>query len=74
MLIDAMNREDWPQVRQIYSQGIATRNATFETVVPEWDVWNAKQVPEPRLVARDGEAVLGFAALSRAARGLSRRM
>ncbi len=46
------------------AQGIATRNATFETALPEWAEWDARHLPTCRLVAlRDGE-VVGWAALS----------
>jgi len=31
-----MRAEDWPAVREIYAQGIATGNATFETAIPDW--------------------------------------
>ena len=59
-----MTKEDWPAVKAIYEQGIATRRATFETEAPSWDTWDAGHLAEPRLVAeRDGE-VLGWAALS----------
>jgi phosphinothricin acetyltransferase len=55
---------DWHRVREIYAQGIATNQATFETTVPEWPEWDAKYLPAPRLVAR-GADVIGWAALSR---------
>ena len=35
--IDKMNDADWDAVRAIYLEGIATRNATFETEAPSWD-------------------------------------
>jgi phosphinothricin acetyltransferase len=51
-------------VRSIYEQGIATRQATFETTAPSWEEWDAGHLTDPRLVAeRDGE-VIGWAALS----------
>jgi L-amino acid N-acyltransferase YncA len=63
-LIEAMAPADWPAVRAIYEQGIATRNATFETDAPEWPEWDAARRPDCRLVARlDGE-VVGWAALT----------
>ena len=31
----------WPAVREIYREGIATGNATFETEVPDWEKWIA---------------------------------
>lgn len=60
----AMQPEDWPAVRAIYEQGIATGNATFETSSPEWVQWDAKHLADGRLVARAGDKVLGWAALS----------
>ncbi|HEY7575573.1 MAG TPA: GNAT family N-acetyltransferase [Thermoanaerobaculia bacterium] len=56
--------EDWPAVRAIYEEGIATKNATFETAAPSWDVWDAKHAKAARLVAVTAEAVVGWAALS----------
>lgn len=55
---------DWPVVRAIYEEGIATRNATFETDAPEWAAWDAARLPVGRLVARRGRTVVGWAALS----------
>jgi L-amino acid N-acyltransferase YncA len=55
---------DWPAVRVIYLEGIATGNATFETEAPEWERWDAAHRADCRFVACDGEAVVGFAALS----------
>jgi L-amino acid N-acyltransferase YncA len=62
--IDPMTAADWEQVRRIYLEGIATGNATFQTEAPEWDAWDASHLPEPRLVARAGDGVLGWVALS----------
>jgi L-amino acid N-acyltransferase YncA len=63
--IDAMTPEDWPAVRAIYEQGIATGVATFETAVPSWEAWDAGHRPEHRLVARDADGrVLGWVAVS----------
>ena len=59
-----MRAEDWPAVAAIFGEGIATRNATFETEAPTWEEWDADHPPEHRLVAREGDAVLGWAALS----------
>jgi phosphinothricin acetyltransferase len=35
-----MHEEDWCAVREIYQEGIATGNATFQTAAPEWLEWN----------------------------------
>jgi len=59
-----MTEQHWPAVREIYAQGIAAGNATFETVVPEWAHWDAHHLPTCRLVALNGDDVVGWAALS----------
>ena len=57
--------EDWPEVRAIYEEGIATGDATFEIEPPDWERFNADRLVEPRLVAEDGgDGVVGWAALS----------
>jgi L-amino acid N-acyltransferase YncA len=63
-MIDTMREEDWPQIRAIYQEGLETRNATFETTLPEWNRWNQSHRPDCRLVARQGARVLAWAALS----------
>ena len=55
---------DWPEVRAVYLEGIATGNATFETESPQWERWDAAHLAVGRLVAANADAVLGFAALS----------
>jgi phosphinothricin acetyltransferase len=63
-----MLQHHWQAVRQIYSEGIATRNATFETELPEWDKWDSAHREDCRLIAAEGGLdspnVLGWAALS----------
>jgi very-short-patch-repair endonuclease len=46
-----MHTDDWPAVASIFEQGIATRNATFETEAPSWEAWDDAHLPEHRLVA-----------------------
>ncbi len=55
---------DWPGVRAIYEEGIATGLATFETAAPEWETWDVAHLRECRLVASPEGRVLGWAALS----------
>ena len=62
--IDEMKKEDWELVRSIYEESITTGNATFETDVPEWEVWDRSHLKECRLVATESGRVLGWAALS----------
>jgi L-amino acid N-acyltransferase YncA len=64
MEIRPMRADDWPAVKTIYEQGIATRQATFETEAPARETWDAGHLAEPRLVAEESGEVVGWAALS----------
>ena len=59
-----MQALDWPAIQAIYGAGIATGNATFETEAPEWEAWDKNHLPDCRLVVREGNQVVGWAALS----------
>jgi L-amino acid N-acyltransferase YncA len=59
-----LDANDWPEIARIYGEGIATRLATFETEVPDWDEWSHGHLASPRLVAENGAGVVGWAALS----------
>ena len=54
---------DWPIVEAIWSAGIDTRNATFETETPSWESFDATRHRGHRLVAVENGAVVGWAAL-----------
>jgi L-amino acid N-acyltransferase YncA len=56
--------EHWPAVEAIYAEGIATRNATFETATPGWAAWDAAHLPMCRYVLLRDRTVAGWAALS----------
>lgn len=60
-----MRPEDWERVAEIYAQGIATGDSTFETEVPSWERWDADHLPDVRLVARLEGRTVGWAAASR---------
>ena len=51
-------------VLAIYAEGIATGDATFETAVPTWEKWHQSHLQKCRLVARSGDALVGWAAVS----------
>jgi L-amino acid N-acyltransferase YncA len=55
---------DWNQVRAIYLEAIASGQATFEVEAPTWEQWNADHHPFARMVARFGDQVAGWAAIS----------
>jgi L-amino acid N-acyltransferase YncA len=63
MEIRELQEEDWPAVREIYEQGIAGRNATFETKAPDWDTWCRSQLDRHRLVAVEDGRVVGWVAV-----------
>ena len=63
-MIDLMQESDWEGVRAVYVEGLATGQATFETEAPGWERWDAAHLSFARLVARAGERVSGWAALS----------
>ncbi|WP_258072762.1 GNAT family N-acetyltransferase [Rathayibacter sp. AY1C5] len=56
---------DWVAVEAIYREGIATGHATFEAEPPTWEAFDAGKLDVGRLVAVDGEQILGWAALSK---------
>ena len=64
--IEPMTAADWPEVRRIYEEGIATGNATLERTAPDWSHFDRSHRHDCRLVARDqpGGPVLGWTALS----------
>lgn len=65
MEIVSLREEHWPAVRDIYLEGIATGDATFETDAPPWERWDESHLADLRLVALDASgSVLGWAALS----------
>jgi L-amino acid N-acyltransferase YncA len=56
-------KNDWPAVSEIYRQGLLTRNATFETEVPDYDTWIKKFHAHLFWVAVEYEEVVGWAGL-----------
>ena len=63
-IVESMRPTHWEQIAAIYLEGIATGQATFETSAPSWEQWHRGHLPAPRLIARRGDAVVGWAALS----------
>jgi phosphinothricin acetyltransferase len=62
---EEMTETHWPQVAEIFKQGIETREATFATEPPSsWGEWDAAHLKECRLVAVLCDQVVGWAALS----------
>jgi L-amino acid N-acyltransferase YncA len=64
-VVRPLTPDDWPLVETIWAEGIATRNATFETETPSWEAFDATRHRGHRLVAVDDDgALLGWAALA----------
>ena len=66
MHVGAMTAADWPTVRHIYQEGIATGDATLEREAPDWDHFDRSHRHDCRLVARlePGGSVVGWSALT----------
>jgi L-amino acid N-acyltransferase YncA len=62
MEIRELREEDWPTVRVIFEQGIAGKNATFETEAPSWETWDRSQLDGHRWAAVEGGRVVGWVA------------
>jgi phosphinothricin acetyltransferase len=54
----------WERIREIYLEGLATGQASFETEAPAWETWNKAHLPHSRLVTLDAGRVVAWAALS----------
>ena len=63
IIIRNLTENDYPEVKEIYQQGMNTKNASFELVAPDWDYWNNKFLKDFRLVAVEENKVVGWIAL-----------
>lgn len=61
-----MTELDWPQVANIYLEGINTGIATFQKEIPTWEEWDKGHIKACRLVGRVEDTILGWGALSKA--------
>ena len=64
IVLAPLGPQDWNGVLGIYQEGLDSGQASFETVAPEWAGWDAAHLAHPRLVARQGSDLIGWAALS----------
>ncbi|WP_342525563.1 N-acetyltransferase family protein [Chryseomicrobium sp. FSL W7-1435] len=65
-MIRELRKEDWPAVKAIFEQGIASGNATFRTEAPTWEQWDTFHHDVCRFVFEQEGVVLGYAALFQA--------
>ena len=61
--ITPLTPDDWPAVRAIYAEAIATAQATFATAAPDWPVRDAARLACCRLAARREPELVGWATL-----------
>ena len=60
-----MLESDWAAVSRIYTEGIRTGIATFESAPPAaWDEWISKRLRECCIVCEDAGKIVGWGALS----------
>jgi L-amino acid N-acyltransferase YncA len=62
--IRTMDKKDWPSVKRIYEQGIATKNATFETEAPPYEQWIHQSLSSCRMVLEENQTIFGWCKLS----------
>lgn len=66
IVVREMTASDWPAVAAVYQQGIDSGHATFEERLPaSWEAWRKAKIASGCLVACEGQALLGWAALSK---------
>ena len=58
------DEKDWEKVCEIYTQGIETKNATFQVKAPNWQDWNNSHLNTCRIIAELSGEIVGWSALS----------
>jgi phosphinothricin acetyltransferase len=61
--IRPMKPDDWPDVLEIYRQGIETGNSTFEQTLPSFEEWDKRHLNVCRLIVVSDNQISGWAAL-----------
>ena len=64
MHIVNIQAQHYPEIANIYLEGIVTGNATFETKAPTWVFWDANHLQHSRLALFYKNNLVGWAALS----------
>lgn len=64
MKISHISRDNFPEIVEIYLQGISTQIATFQNEAPSWEEWDKSHLNSCRLVAFLEGKICGWAALS----------
>jgi L-amino acid N-acyltransferase YncA len=64
MQIISFHKENYPEIKQIYLDGIASGHATFQTEAPEWMQWDEDHLEHSRLAVVENSIITGWAALT----------
>jgi len=64
MIIKPLEKRHYPSVSKIYSEGLSTGIATFETDVPTWEQWDEKFLAECRYILKVDNEIVAWAAIS----------
>jgi L-amino acid N-acyltransferase YncA len=61
---DTIGEANFSEVQMIYEQGLRTRNATFESTVPDWSKWNQSHLSHSRIAVMYQNQMIGWGSLS----------
>jgi len=64
MEIKELIKDDFPELIEIYQQGLATNIATFQNDQPAWEEWNKGHLANCRIGIFENNIMLGWAALT----------
>lgn len=64
VILKNMDSSDWQTVADIYKEGIATGNATFQQEIPTYSEWDNAHLKLCRIVALKQNEIVGWAALT----------
>lgn len=65
MKIRSLSPTDWPAIKHIYEEGLATGMATFETQAPStWELWDQKYLAPCRWGVQEGPNLAAWIALT----------
>jgi phosphinothricin acetyltransferase len=64
VIIREITEADYPSVKRIFEEGIASGNSTFQKTAPAWDEWNDSKLPYCRLAAISDDEIAGWTALT----------
>ncbi len=64
MEIKPITKENFPELVEIYGQGLATNIATFQNDLPIWEDWDKGHLNFCRISIYENNEMLGWAALS----------